>query len=157
MEYKVQIVALNRLLADTHEKLEQIKALASSLKEVDETSHLNRLPDTASGLKTVLQEAKAASEVYGPDSPESVAAWNEVDFCSAVVWQVHAPAGAERFVKVPGFICIKFTGPGLQSTPRILNGVQTHLKTLNNFLRHLPSPYTASAVSGRQLWRLEIV
>ena len=58
-------------------------------------------------------------------------------FAQAGVWQVHAPAGAERFVKVPGFICIKLTGPGLQSTPGILNGVQTHLKTLNNRLRHL--------------------
>jgi hypothetical protein len=85
-EYKVQMMALNRLLTDTKEKLSQIKTLASNLKELDiEDPTLSKLPATASGLKTVLQEAKAASEVYGPESKESVAAWNEVDFCTDVM------------------------------------------------------------------------
>jgi hypothetical protein len=85
-EYKVQMLALNRLLADTKEKLSQIKTLASNLKELDvEDPTLSKLPDTAAGLKTVLQEAKAASEVYGPESAESEAAWNEVDFCTDIM------------------------------------------------------------------------
>ena len=67
---------------DTQSKLSQIKTLASNLKELDiEDPTLSRLPDSASGLKTVLQEAKAASEVHGADSKESFNAWNEVDFC----------------------------------------------------------------------------
>lgn len=82
-EYKVQVLALNRLLVDTQEKLQQVKALASNLKELDiDDPSLSKLPDSASGLKTVLQEAKAATEVYGPDSKEADAAWNEVDFCT---------------------------------------------------------------------------
>jgi hypothetical protein len=85
-EYKVQMMALNRLLSETKEKLSQIKTLAANLKELDiEDPTLSKLPASASGLKTVLQEAKAASEVFGPDSKESVAAWNEVDFCTDVM------------------------------------------------------------------------
>jgi len=85
-EYKTQILALNRLLVDTKEKLAQIKTLAGYLKELDiEDPTLSKLPETAQGLKKVLQEAKAASEVHGPDSAESTAAWNEVDFCTDVM------------------------------------------------------------------------
>ena len=85
-EYKVQMMALNRLLSETKEKLSQIKILAANLKELDiEDPTLSKLPATAAGLKTVLQEAKAASEVYGPDSKESIASWNEVDFCTDVM------------------------------------------------------------------------
>jgi hypothetical protein len=86
MDYKVQVSSLNRLLADTQEKMAQIKVLAASLRELDiEDPGLGKLPETAQGLKTVLQEAKAASEVYGPDSAESTAAWNEVDFCTDIM------------------------------------------------------------------------
>jgi hypothetical protein len=86
-EYKVQMVALNRLLSETKEKLSQIKTLASNLKQLDvvDPTWLSKLPDTAGGLKTVLQEAKAASEVFGPESSEAELAWNEVDFCTDVM------------------------------------------------------------------------
>jgi hypothetical protein len=74
------------LLVETHENLSQIKTLAGNLKNLDiEDPHLSKLPDTATGLKKVLQEAKAASEVHGPESAESVAAWNEVDFCTDIM------------------------------------------------------------------------
>jgi hypothetical protein len=43
------------------------------------------LPDTAAGLKTVLQEAKAASEICCPESAESEATWNEVDLCTDIM------------------------------------------------------------------------
>lgn len=86
MEYTAKMRSLNRLLADTQENLSQIKTLASNIKQLDiEDPNLSKLPETATGLKTVLQEAKAASEVYGPESAESVAAWNEVDFCTDVM------------------------------------------------------------------------
>jgi hypothetical protein len=46
-EYKVQMLVLNRLLADTKEKLSQIKTLASNLKELDvEDPTLSKLPNT---------------------------------------------------------------------------------------------------------------
>jgi hypothetical protein len=86
LDYSVQVRALNQLLADTEEKLSQIKTLASNLKELDiKDPTLSKLPASASGMKKVLQEAKAASEVHGADSPESVAAWNEVDFCTDIM------------------------------------------------------------------------
>jgi hypothetical protein len=86
MDYLVQIRALNQLLTDTQEKLSQIKTLASNLKELEiEDPNLSKLPETAAGLKTALQEAKAAAEVHGPNSPESTAAWNEVDFCTEIM------------------------------------------------------------------------
>ena len=86
MDYKVQVAAMNQLLADTQDKLSQIKVLAFNLKNLDiEDPSLSKLPSAAVGLKTVLQEAKAASEVHGPDSPEADAAWNEVDFCTEVM------------------------------------------------------------------------
>eukprot|EP00548_Thalassiothrix_antarctica_P014432 CAMPEP_0194166834 /NCGR_PEP_ID=MMETSP0154-20130528/2337_1 /TAXON_ID=1049557 /ORGANISM="Thalassiothrix antarctica, Strain L6-D1" /LENGTH=237 /DNA_ID=CAMNT_0038877619 /DNA_START=21 /DNA_END=734 /DNA_ORIENTATION=+ len=86
MDYKVQVSSLNRLLADTQDKMSQIKVLAASLKDLEiEDPDLSNLPEAATGLKTVLQEAKAASEVYGPESAESAAAWNEVDFCTDVM------------------------------------------------------------------------
>lgn len=86
MEYTAKMRSLSRLLTETHENLSQIKTLAANLKNLDiEDPHLSKLPDTATGLKKVLQEAKAASEVHGPESAESVAAWNEVDFCTDVM------------------------------------------------------------------------
>ena len=86
MDYAVHIRSLNRLLTDTEEKLSQIKTLAMNLKEMElEDPTLSQLPDTAVGLKTALQEAKAAAEVYGVDSLQSQAAWNEVDFCTDVM------------------------------------------------------------------------
>lgn len=86
MDYAVKVRALNLLLEDTAEKLSQIKQLAIDLKELEiEDPTLSKLPATASGLKTALQEAKAATEVHGVDSPESEAAWNEVDFCTEVM------------------------------------------------------------------------
>jgi len=86
MEYTTKMRSMNRLLEETEENLIQIKTLAANLKQLDiEDPDLSKLPETATGLKTVLQEAKAASEVYGPESSESVAAWNEVDFCTDVM------------------------------------------------------------------------
>lgn len=86
MDYAVQVRALNQLLADTEKKLSDIKTLAFNLKQLDiEDPNLSKLPPSATGLKTVLQEAKAASEVHGPESPESTAAWNEVDFCTDIM------------------------------------------------------------------------
>jgi len=86
LDYKNQVIALNQLLAHTQEKLAQIKTLANSLKEMDiEDPTLSKLPASAAGLKTALQEAKAASEVHGPDSKESQDAWNEVDFCTDIM------------------------------------------------------------------------
>jgi hypothetical protein len=86
MDYAVQVRALNQLLADTEEKMSQIKTLAHNLKEMEtDDPTLAKLPPTATGLKTALQEAKAASEVHGPDSSESEAAWNEVEFCTDIM------------------------------------------------------------------------
>ena len=86
MDYATQMRSLNQLLTSTREKLEQIKTLATNLKEFDiEDPNLSKLPDTASGLKVALQEAKAATEVFGPDSPQREQAWTEVDFCTDVM------------------------------------------------------------------------
>ena len=86
MDYAHQVRSLNQLLESTQEKLSQIKALATFLKQLDiDDPTLSKLPETASGLKTALQEAKAASEVFGPDSTESAQAWTEVDFCTQVM------------------------------------------------------------------------
>lgn len=86
MDYATQVRSLNQLLASTREKLAQIKTLATNLKQLDiDDPNLSKLPDTASGLKVALQEAKAATEVFGPDSAQSEQAWTEVDFCTDVM------------------------------------------------------------------------
>ena len=82
LDYKYQVNALTRLLDETKEKMEQIKTLAVSIQEMElDDPSLSKLPPEMAPLKTVLREAKAASEVHGPSSPEAIAAWEAVEGC----------------------------------------------------------------------------
>jgi hypothetical protein len=82
-DYANQVRALAYLLSATQETMDQIGTLVSNLKNLDlEDPTLSKLPTDASGLKTVLAEAKAAVEVHGPNSPEAEAAWQSVETCA---------------------------------------------------------------------------
>ena len=82
MDYGIQVRALAQLLQGNKETLNQIKTLASNIKQMELTDpSLTKLPSEASKLKTVLSEAKAAAEVNGPNSPEAIKAWDAVEGC----------------------------------------------------------------------------
>jgi len=81
-DYAGEVRALAYLLQDTKEKLSQMKALASNLKQLELSDpSLSKLPAEAAPLKTVIAEAKAAMEAEGPNSPEAIKAWENVENC----------------------------------------------------------------------------
>jgi hypothetical protein len=79
-DYKYQTASLTRLLEESQETLNQIQALAKNLQELElQDPNLTKLQN--SGLKQVLQEAKAAAELYGSNSVEANQAWEDVEDC----------------------------------------------------------------------------
>ena len=85
-DYAHQVSSLAYLLHDTHEKLDQIKQLVSSITalELDDPS-LAKLGSTGGShdLKVALRESKAAVDLYGPGSREADDAWTRVEECAA--------------------------------------------------------------------------
>ena len=88
-DYATEVRALAYLMQETKEKFSQMKALAVNLKEMELSDpSLTKLPPESAALKTVIAEAKAAMEAKGPNSPEAVKAWENVENC------VDAPDGS---------------------------------------------------------------
>lgn len=84
IDYATQIRTLTDLLTNTEQKMAEMKLVATRIKEMElRDPTLASLPEGAVGLKNVLSEAKAAAEVHGPNSPEALAAWKDVEECAA--------------------------------------------------------------------------
>jgi hypothetical protein len=79
-DYKYQTACLTRLLQESQETLNQIQALAKNLQELElQDPNLTNLQNT--GLKQIMQEAKAAAELYGSNSVEANPVWESVEDC----------------------------------------------------------------------------
>ena len=82
VDYVQDMEALDELLQATRMNLGMIKDLAEQLKELElqdpSLSDLGSSPD-AEALRKAVAEAKAACDVYGPESKEARLTWEEVD------------------------------------------------------------------------------
>ena len=86
VDYVNHIESLSHLLQETKENLSRMKRLASELKQLELTDP--SLSDLGSGaeadaLRKALAEAKAACDTFGPSSPETRAAWVELELTAA--------------------------------------------------------------------------
>lgn len=99
-DYALQVKSLSSLLQETQGKMDQIKALSTSLLKMElEDPSLSKIPDAAAGLKSLLSEAKAAAEVNGPNSPQALEAWTNVESCLDTLngFECILPDGSSNF------------------------------------------------------------
>ena len=78
-EYIMLVNNLSILMQETGSKLSQMKQLASKLKELElEDCKVTKLGKMQEPFAKALAEAKAATDLFGVDSEESVEAWNDL-------------------------------------------------------------------------------
>ena len=78
-EYIMLVNNLSTLMEESGSKLSQMKQLASKLKELElEDRKVTKLSKMQEPFAKALAEAKAATDLFGVNSEESVEAWNDL-------------------------------------------------------------------------------